>query len=98
ALDAAPAAIISPCDGVFAARGIAASGALMQAKGRRYRLAAPGAEAELAARLTGGHYATIYLSPRDYHRVHAPVDARVLGYDYLPGGVWAGNARGAAPR
>jgi phosphatidylserine decarboxylase len=88
ALDAAPSAIISPCDGVFAARGTAASGALMQAKGRTYRLAELVADAELAAQLTGGHYATIYLSPRDYHRVHAPVDARVLGYDYLPGALW----------
>lgn len=97
-LDAAPGAIISPCDGVFAARGTAAAGALIQAKGRTYRLAELVADAELAAQLTGGPYATIYLSPRDYHRVHAPVDARIIGYDYLPGALWPVNPRVAARR
>ena len=97
-LDAAPNAIISPCDGVFAACGIADSGTLMQAKGRMYRLAELVADAAFAAQLTGGPYVTIYLSPRDYHRVHAPVDARVLGYDYLPGSLWPVNPRVAARR
>ncbi|HEX7839446.1 MAG TPA: phosphatidylserine decarboxylase, partial [Kofleriaceae bacterium] len=68
-VDTAPGAIISPCDGVIAARGLAVAGALLQAKGRSYRLAELVADGELAARLTGGAYATIYLSPRDYHRV-----------------------------
>ena len=98
ALDASPGAIISPCDGVLAARGTAVSGALVQAKGRMYRLAELVADADLAAQLTGGPYATIYLSPRDYHRVHAPVDARVVGYDYLPGALWPVNPRVAARR
>jgi len=97
-VDAAPGAIVSPCDGVIAARGIAVSGALVQAKGRMYRLAELVADAELAARLTGGPYVTIYLSPRDYHRVHAPVDARIVGYDYLPGALWPVNPRVAARR
>ncbi|HEX3762265.1 MAG TPA: phosphatidylserine decarboxylase, partial [Kofleriaceae bacterium] len=83
-VDTAPGAIIAPCDGVIAAHGTAVAGALVQAKGRNYRLAELVADGALAARLTGGAYATIYLSPRDYHRVHAPFDARVLGYDYLP--------------
>jgi phosphatidylserine decarboxylase len=95
---AAPGAIISPCDGVVAARGVATAGALVQAKGHNYQLAELVADAELAARLTGGPYATIYLSPRDYHRVHAPADARVLGLDYLPGTLWPVNPRGAARR
>jgi len=97
-VDPAPDAIISPCDGVIAARGVAAAGELFQAKGRMYRLAELVADAELAARLTGGAYATVYLSPRDYHRVHAPADARVLGYDYLPGALWSVNPRVAARR
>src|SRR5262252_1883855 len=92
-VDAAPSAIISPCDGVLAARGTAVSGALVQAKGRTYQLAELVADGELASRLTGGPYATIYLSPRDYHRVHAPVDARIEGYDYLPGALWPVNPR-----
>jgi phosphatidylserine decarboxylase len=97
-VDTAPGAIISPCDGVLAARGTAASGALVQAKGRTYQLAELVADGELASRLTGGPYATIYLSPRDYHRVHAPVDARIEGYDYLPGALWPVNPRVAARR
>jgi phosphatidylserine decarboxylase len=96
--DATPGAIISPCDGVIAARGIASEGTLVQAKGRNYQLAQLVADPALAARLTGGPYETIYLSPRDYHRVHVPVDARVLGYDYLPGALWPVNPRVAARR
>src|SRR6185295_9772614 len=59
-IDTAPGAIISPCDGVVAARGLAVAGALVQAKGRTYRLAELVADGELAAQLTGGAYATIY--------------------------------------
>jgi phosphatidylserine decarboxylase len=98
AIDTAPGALICPCDGAIAARGVAAAGTLVQAKGRTYQLAELVADAELAARLTGGPYLTIYLSPRDYHRVHAPLDARVVGYDYLPGTLWPVNPRVAARR
>jgi phosphatidylserine decarboxylase len=97
-IDTAPAAIISPCDGALAARGVAVAGALVQAKGRLYQLAELVADADLAAHLTDGPYVTIYLSPRDYHRVHAPCDAQVLGYDYLPGALWPVNPRVAARR
>jgi len=98
AIDAGRDAVISPCDGVIAARGVAAAGELVQAKGRHYQLAELVADGELAERLTGGAYITIYLSPRDYHRVHAPVAARVVGYDYLPGALWPVNPRVAARR
>jgi phosphatidylserine decarboxylase len=97
-IDSAPDAIITPCDGVIAARGTAIDGALVQAKGRNYRLGELLADDELAARLTGGSYATIYLSPRDYHRVHSPVDARIVSYDYLPGTLWPVNPKVAARR
>jgi len=91
-------AIVAPCDGVIAARGTATGGALVQAKGRTYRLAELVADDELAERLGGGDYATIYLSPRDYHRVHAPLDARVMRYDYIPGALWPVNPRLASRR
>lgn len=97
-VDAAPDAIIAPCDGVVAARGIADGGSLVQAKGRHYELADLLADDALAARLEGGAYVTIYLSPRDYHRVHAPVDAALLGYDYVPGALWPVNPRVAGLR
>jgi phosphatidylserine decarboxylase len=83
--------IIAPCDGVLAARGSAIDGSLIQAKGRNYQLDELLADRELAERLTGGEYATIYLSPRDYHRVHTPVDGRLIRYDYLPGALWPVN-------
>jgi phosphatidylserine decarboxylase len=90
--------VIAPCDGVVAACGAATDGTLFQAKGRTYRLAELLADDELAARLTGGDYATIYLSPRDYHRVHAPIDARIVRFDYLPGALWPVNPRVSARR
>lgn len=90
-VDRAADAIISPCDGVLAARGEAVDGALVQAKGRSYRLDELLANDDLAHRLTGGAYATIYLSPKDYHRVHTPVDAQIVSYDYVPGTLWPVN-------
>lgn len=92
-IDADPRAIISPCDGVIAALGLATQGALVQAKGRNYRLADLVADDAFADRLEGGAYETIYLSPRDYHRVHAPVSGRIESYDYLPGYLWPVNPR-----
>lgn len=90
-IEPAQDAIISPCDGVIAARGEAVDGALVQAKGKNYRLDELVANEDLAARLTGGDYMTIYLSPKDYHRVHTPVDAEIISYDYVPGTLWPVN-------
>lgn len=84
-------AIISPCDGVLAALGTAVDGALVQAKGRNYQLEELLLDDALAHKLRGGHYATIYLSPKDYHRVHTPVDGTLVHYDYLPGALWPVN-------
>jgi phosphatidylserine decarboxylase len=97
-VDPSPAAVVAPCDGVMAACGIATGGMLLQAKGHTYRLADLVGDEVLALRLTGGHYATIYLSPRDYHRVHAPIDAAVTGYEYIPGALWPVNPRLAGRR
>ncbi len=91
-------AVIAPCDGVVAACGTASGGALIQAKGRWYELDELVVDHARAAALAGGDYATIYLSPRDYHRVHAPVDARLVGYDYVPGALWPVNPKIAARR
>jgi phosphatidylserine decarboxylase len=91
-------AVIAPCDGVLAARGTAADGALVQAKGKNYSVEELVVDTELAHELRGGAYATIYLSPRDYHRVHAPLDAHLVRYDYVPGALWPVNARIASRR
>lgn len=97
-IDAELGSIVAPCDGVLAARGTAVDGALIQAKGKTYQLDELLVDRELAARLTGGEYATIYLSPRDYHRVHTPVDGRLVRYDYIPGALWPVNPVVAARR
>jgi phosphatidylserine decarboxylase len=97
-IDAAPESIISPCDGVVAAVGHADGGAMIQAKGRDYTLGELVADASLAKALDGGAYTTIYLSPRDYHRVHAPIAGRVVRYHYVPGALWSVNPRVAARR
>lgn len=78
-------AVISPCDGTVAASGTITGGRLIQAKGRDYTVRELVVDPELADRLEGGTYVTIYLSPRDYHRVHAPIDAAITGYEYVPG-------------
>ena len=90
-IDPTPNAIISPCDGAIAAGGIARDGTLVQAKGRDYRLEELVPDAAFARSLVGGAYLTIYLSPRDYHRVHTPVAGRLVSYDYVPGTLWPVN-------
>ncbi|HEV8320113.1 MAG TPA: archaetidylserine decarboxylase [Myxococcota bacterium] len=91
---AAGAPLLSPCDGTLGTCGTADGGALLQAKGHPYTLAGlVGSDAE-AARLAGGAYWTIYLAPRNYHRVHCPVDAWVDGFVHLPGPLFPVNAFG----
>jgi phosphatidylserine decarboxylase len=97
-IDTRDGAIISPCDGALAARGVAVDGSLVQAKGRTYRLAELLADDDFAARFTGGAYATVYLSPKDYHRVHAPVGGEIESYDYIPGYLWPVNPKLASRR
>jgi phosphatidylserine decarboxylase len=80
--------VVSPVDGVVSEVGIAASGRLIQAKGLDYRASDLLGDERLAARLEGGAFATLYLSPRDYHRIHFPLGGRVLGWRYLPGRLW----------
>jgi phosphatidylserine decarboxylase len=85
-LDPDPAALVSPVDGRFQAVGpVEGDGTTLQAKGRAYPvrelLAGVGEEVDLA----GGVALTIYLSPRDYHRIHAPCDARLTEARWVPG-------------
>jgi phosphatidylserine decarboxylase len=97
-VDPTRSAIIAPCDGVVAARGRAVDGVLVQAKGHTYTLAELLADDDYARRFVGGEYVTIYLSPRDYHRVHAPLAGTLVAYDYLPGALWPVNPRVASRR
>jgi phosphatidylserine decarboxylase len=83
--------IVSPVDGVVSQAGRAEGGRLVQAKGLDYTLGALLADATLAARFHGGPFATLYLSPRDYHRIHFPLGGRITGYRYVPGRLWPVN-------
>lgn len=83
--------VVSPVDGAVSETGVAARGRLVQAKGIEYGAAALLADAELARALEGGAYATIYLSPRDYHRIHFPLGGAVRGWRYVPGKLWPVN-------
>ena len=76
---------VVPVDGTLGMFGEIDAGTLLQAKGREYSvldLLDSGAHAE---KFAGGSYATFYLSPRDYHRIHSPVDGRVDEISYIPG-------------
>lgn len=76
-IDGDPDAVVSPVDALVGATGTVDNGTLWQIKGRTYSLARLlGDEAE-AARFEGGAFATLYLAPRDYHRIHAPVGGQV---------------------
>jgi len=93
-IDPAPDAFVAPCDGAWGASGRVERGTLLQLKGRPYSLGALlGSDAD-AARYEGGDFATFYLSPRDYHRFHAPCDLQVVRAVYLPGRLWPVNRLG----
>lgn len=83
--------VVSPVDAVVSETGVASGGRLVQAKGIDYPAAALLADEALARRLEGGAYATLYLSPRDYHRIHFPLGGKVLGWRYVPGMLWPVN-------
>jgi len=83
--------IVSPVDAVVSESGLAAGGKLVQAKGIDYAAAALLADDDLARRLEGGPYVTLYLSPKDYHRIHSPLGGHILGWRYVPGMLWPVN-------
>lgn len=93
-IDPDPAALVAPCDGFWGESGAVEGGTLLQVKGRSYSLAALLGGAEEARPYEGGRYATFYLSPRDYHRFHAPCAARVVRAAYIPGTLWPVNRAG----
>ena len=87
-------ALLSPCDGDWGQSGRIEGGTLLQIKGRAYRVAELLCDAEIADPYEGGHYATFYLSPRDYHRFHVPAAGTIRRIDHCPGSLWPVNAIG----
>ena len=87
-----PRALVSPADGTVSEAGAVEDELLVPAKGRRYAVADLLGDAAFAATLRGGTFVTIYLAPRDYHRVHAPFAARLHSSLEIPGRLFSVNA------
>lgn len=77
----------SPCDCHVTEVGPLLGGSI-EAKGRSFSVAALLSSERLALALDQGEFATLYLSPKDYHRVHSPTDCQLVGYQYVPGSLF----------
>ena len=88
----AGADLICPVDGAISQFGSIDKDQIFQAKGHRYSTTAlVGGDSKLAAQFQDGHFATLYLSPRDYHRSHMPCDGRLLRMIHVPGALFSVN-------
>ena len=90
-LSADPEWVVSPADGTISQAGVIAGGRLLQAKGREYSVTELLGDDDLAAKLANGSFATIYLAPHDYHRVHAPFAGRLIESIEIPGRLFSVN-------
>jgi phosphatidylserine decarboxylase len=96
-VDADPAAIVSPADGTLSQAGTLRGSRILQAKGIDYSLEdLLAADVDKAGEFSGGAFATIYLAPYNYHRVHAPVDGELVAAHYVPGDLFSVNSKTAA--
>ncbi|MGC4062273.1 MAG: archaetidylserine decarboxylase [Aquabacterium sp.] len=88
----AQADLICPVDGAISQFGPISKDQVFQAKGHSYSTRAlVGGDARLAAQFEDGHFATLYLSPKDYHRIHMPCDGRLTRMIYVPGDLFSVN-------
>jgi phosphatidylserine decarboxylase len=88
----AKADLVSPVDGAISQLGRIEQGRIFQAKGHDYSASALlGGDDALAAHFHHGHFATLYLSPKDYHRIHMPRSGRLLRMVHVPGDLFSVN-------
>jgi phosphatidylserine decarboxylase len=80
-----PAAVACPVDGYVSQAGVMLAGELLQAKGIRYSASALLGDAVLATRFAGGSFATLYLAPHNYHRIHMPLSGTLRVARHVPG-------------
>jgi phosphatidylserine decarboxylase len=90
-VDMAEDTAVSPVDGVVSQLGKIQRGSLIQAKGINYTVADLLGDAKAAERYHNGRFATIYLSPKDYHRIHMPLEGTVTESVYIPGRLFPVN-------
>lgn len=83
---------VCPVDGAISQFGRIEKDQVLQAKGHRYSTTALlGGDVQLATQFDNGHFATIYLSPKDYHRIHMPCAGRLTRMIYVPGDLFSVN-------
>jgi len=88
----AQADLLCPVDGAISQFGALQGDRLLQAKGHDYTTRAlVGGDAALAALFEHGHFATLYLSPKDYHRIHMPCAGRLRRMVHVPGELFSVN-------
>ena len=88
----ADAPFVSPVDAAISQFGPIEHDQIFQAKGHSYSTRAlVGGDQALAHRFDHGHFATLYLAPRDYHRIHMPCDGRLVRMIYVPGDLFSVN-------
>lgn len=88
----AKADLVCPVDGAISQLGAIAHDQVFQAKGHSYSTTAlVGGDAALAAQFQDGHFATLYLSPRDYHRIHMPCKGTLRSMVHVPGDLFSVN-------
>src|SRR5690554_7520575 len=91
-LDDTTNAVLSPADGAISQLGTIDHGRIFQAKGHSFSLLELlGGDAQRAAPFMGGSFATVYLSPKDYHRVHMPLTGTLREMVYIPGRLFSVN-------
>jgi len=91
-IDLDPSLLVSPVDGAISQLGKIDYGRIFQAKGHSYSLTSLlGGNQDRAQPFINGQFATIYLSPKDYHRVHMPIEGRLLEMVYVPGDLFSVN-------
>ncbi len=86
-----PGLLSSPVDGRISQLGPIENGRIFQAKGHDYTAAELLADETLARAFDGGSFATIYLAPHNYHRVHLPFGGRLRSWTYVPGRLFSVN-------
>lgn len=91
-LDTTVHAVLSPADGAISQLGAIEDGRIFQAKGHSFSLQELlGGDIQHAAPFMGGSFATVYLSPKDYHRVHMPLTGTLREMIYIPGRLFSVN-------
>lgn len=91
-IDETPDSWVSPVDGLISQSTSINGNKIIQAKCHDYTIEAlVGGDISYAQQFTNGDAAVIYLSPKDYHRIHMPVDAKLLSMTYIPGDLFAVN-------